>query len=791
MNEMESRLEKANKMQLLSLIRKLNLHQTENSLISELQLAKEVQDSTRVIDKYKEINRIQVYLDLAQVKERNRQLFLSSRKSTRSVKPVGALDGIKYVHIPYIPDAVSQSVSLPPTDEIVKSDENNMTMDFDVNAVVEELWTKSNGINQKPEETQSVEQEHEQPSVLSKDEKEDGDGDEDEDQDEDNNIVNNPIVEGSADCAIESKENESMIDEDNKFWEDAFDMDMELDEVNPEDLEQQQQQCDETNNIDDSDKNNNNTIEVHSTSLDSHPNPSHAAEAISCSLDTNVKESVQICEDGEKKQEFKILSTEDFDDDFVASLMNKMLPLNEPQQSKLLKQNNKKKLTDALSVEEKLIRKKAREAKKLAKLLKKQQGPAKRGRKKKNPDGIQNNNNSNGNGNLNGSAVATLSGSDLEVVVGSLFNGLNGQPQHSVPNRCLAVCPPLSYPDSKTVANVGATSSLPNIVHYSLISDKSLLFAGVTVSSDARHVLGRFEDGMCKLWDLESCKPQTGFGASVLEHNAMHMVPGSTTSDGKGNGIETIFYHSSMVTTSKIIDSSDNDGQNVHFFTATVDGQVRLWDSLHPEGVQYCWFSAHEPNPIWTIDHCFETSMFATGSADKLVKLWRVDCDIVVQSFFGHTQDVESVSFHPSNRYLASSSLDQTVRLWEINSGRCVRILFGADAPVVHIQTDSSGYYMVGATNSGDIITWDIRSSRILNKWKHETDGDSNAAIRSISLSQDGTLLMSADSNNVVCTWDLLSPDPLMTRTSWIQADIAAAHITPRNLFCTVSTSSL
>ncbi len=58
----------------------------------------------------------------------------------------------------------------------------------------------------------------------------------------------------------------------------------------------------------------------------------------------------------------------------------------------------------------------------------------------------------------------------------------------------------------------------------------------------------------------------------------------------------------------------------------------------------------------------------ASGSDDKTVKLWSVESQKEVTTLQGHSSEVTSVAFSPDGKYLASGSKDKTVKLWSIQS---------------------------------------------------------------------------------------------------------------------------
>lgn len=65
----------------------------------------------------------------------------------------------------------------------------------------------------------------------------------------------------------------------------------------------------------------------------------------------------------------------------------------------------------------------------------------------------------------------------------------------------------------------------------------------------------------------------------------------------------------------------------------------------------------------------------ATGSRDKVVKLWDTASGQCLRTFVGHDNWIRALIFHPSGKFLLSASDDKTVKVWDLATGRCTKTL--------------------------------------------------------------------------------------------------------------------
>ncbi|XP_025951007.2 transducin beta-like protein 3 isoform X1 [Dromaius novaehollandiae] len=140
--------------------------------------------------------------------------------------------------------------------------------------------------------------------------------------------------------------------------------------------------------------------------------------------------------------------------------------------------------------------------------------------------------------------------------------------------------------------------------------------------------------------------------------------------------------------------------------------------------------------------------LIATGSQDRLAKLWSCsDCSLL-GVFTGHKRGIWCVQFSPVDQILATSSADGTMKLWGLQDFSCLKTFEGHDASVLKIIFVSRGTQLLSSGSDGLLKLWTIKT----NECVKTLDGHEDKIWGLHSNKQDD-MVVTASSDSCITLW--------------------------------------
>ena len=164
------------------------------------------------------------------------------------------------------------------------------------------------------------------------------------------------------------------------------------------------------------------------------------------------------------------------------------------------------------------------------------------------------------------------------------------------------------------------------------------------------------------------------------------------------------------------------DGQLL--VTGAEDRLVRIWDIKAKKVVTV--LSGHEQE-IYSVDFARDGAVVVSGSGDRTARVWSVQekrCVHVLahadpaaaasdqqQGTTGKEAGVTSVAIRPDSQVIATGSLDRVIRLWSAKSGEPLCKLEGHTDSVYSVVFAPDGKSLISGSLDHSIKLWDLKAA--------------------------------------------------------------------------------
>lgn len=200
-----------------------------------------------------------------------------------------------------------------------------------------------------------------------------------------------------------------------------------------------------------------------------------------------------------------------------------------------------------------------------------------------------------------------------------------------------------------------------------------------------------------------------------------------------------------------------NKSGTTRLLSASNDTTMKLWDLLSnsdgrtwKQSKSRSGVRAHDKD-VNSIAVAPNDKIVATGSQDRLVKLWDAETLSPITTLSGHRRGVWCVTFSNIDQVLASASADGTVRLWSLASYQCLKTFEGHSGPVLRCAFITRGMQLLSAGADALVKAWTIKTGECAGTFDSQhSDKIWALAVRPGS---DGAAFATAGADSVVNFW--------------------------------------
>ncbi|KAA8491760.1 General transcriptional corepressor tupA [Porphyridium purpureum] len=220
-----------------------------------------------------------------------------------------------------------------------------------------------------------------------------------------------------------------------------------------------------------------------------------------------------------------------------------------------------------------------------------------------------------------------------------------------------------------------------------------------------------------------------------------------------------------------------------HLVSGGKDGMINVWNLATQQ--RKMQLVGHESD-IFSVDCSSDGRMIASGSGDKLVKLWDANNGKLLRTLGGNMDGsaagVTGVVISPDGSKIAVGSMDMSVRLWDVESGRLIRQMQAHKDCVYSVAFSPDGKYLLSGSLDQTLNLWDMSGAGIAPPMTLSGHRD---YVLSVGFSNNGRWIVSGSKDMTVQFWDIRSARACMALQGHNNSVISISHSPTTNHLAT------
>ncbi|KAJ3124687.1 general transcription repressor [Nowakowskiella sp. JEL0407] len=227
--------------------------------------------------------------------------------------------------------------------------------------------------------------------------------------------------------------------------------------------------------------------------------------------------------------------------------------------------------------------------------------------------------------------------------------------------------------------------------------------------------------------------------------------------------LEKSIDHNSVVCCVKF----SNDGR---YLATGCNFATRIVDVSNGQTVCVLENKSEKDDYVRSISFSPDSKMIATGTEDRVIRIWDIKSKTVKFEMVGHDQDIYCIDWSRDGKVIVSGSGDKTVKVWDAEKGTLMMTLRTDQDPTIsdpnvslipHGQPGNPGVtgvairgldcrVVVAGSLDKMVRLWDLRTGRLLERFESHQD-----SVYSVAFSPDGQSIASGSLDGTIIVWDL------------------------------------
>ena len=172
-------------------------------------------------------------------------------------------------------------------------------------------------------------------------------------------------------------------------------------------------------------------------------------------------------------------------------------------------------------------------------------------------------------------------------------------------------------------------------------------------------------------------------------------------------------------------------------------------------------------------------------SGGYVIRVWNVDTGKKIATLFGHTYELQTLSWSHDGKYLVSGGYDSNIRIWDASDWKCMAVIKQPEN-IMSLAWSHDNKFIAGSDMDGRVSIWNARTTALVHSWKehhgwvyavvwttdgkHIVSGCSDGTIRLWELESKKNIYTVINANN--SEWISYSPEGYFTGTDWAMKNL-------------------
>mmetsp|Transcript_39567 Transcript_39567/g.112191 ORF Transcript_39567/g.112191 Transcript_39567/m.112191 type:complete len:472 (-) Transcript_39567:33-1448(-) len=164
------------------------------------------------------------------------------------------------------------------------------------------------------------------------------------------------------------------------------------------------------------------------------------------------------------------------------------------------------------------------------------------------------------------------------------------------------------------------------------------------------------------------------------------------------------------------------DPTNDMFATGSADRTIKLWDlakaSVGASDALKLTLTGHI-SPVRGLAFSPRHPYLFSAGEDKMVKCWDLETNQVIRHYHGHLSGVFCLALHPTLDILVTGGRDAVARVWDMRSRTEIHVLAGHEHTVASVLTKSTDPQIITGSHDTTIKLWDLVAGKCMATLTH------------------------------------------------------------------------